>query len=199
MKAHSLPRRTILVIEDEDLRYSLTDDLRPFADEVLDYTDSAAAIQSLTKPPAACQHELMLVVGDRVAIPFMSSVGIGRRLYPYARKILYSGGASDSAVKELKQAGVVDSFVPKGYPHDLMNEVRRSIGEYQAIEVLTEIRAFAESGCSNPLAPYYPVDDGRVLNIIDVYREIMLGTTLGAEAAESWMEMRRLEVLHAAR
>lgn len=192
MKAKTLPATTIIVIENDDgIRDNLIRSVRALADYVIGFPESNSATQFFENAKETSERELLLVLGDRVGIPFMGRVGRGRSSFPLARKVLYSGGATPAAAEEWKRLGIIDSFVAKGYVSELMTEVNRSLASYH--EVLTDIRHYVEGGCSRPTAPYYPTDDGRILSIIEVYKEIMLGTPTGNEAAESWLEMRRLE------
>src|SRR5438309_3503703 len=116
MKAATLPVRGIFIVEgDPQIRKHLLRDLRPLAKKVLDFSDSPAALRWVEDPTHHARLELILVVADRVGIAFMAKVGRNRPTYPLARKILYSGGGSEEAVADWKKAGVIDSYIPKGY------------------------------------------------------------------------------------
>ena len=47
--------------------------------------------------------------------------------------------------------------------------------------------------CPDPDTPYYPTEDGIILNIRQVRDEIARGTLVGQEAATSWQGMRDAE------
>lgn len=196
MTQSPLPDRTIVVIEDEtSLREELIRDMEQAVpgNKVRGFPDGNAGVDWLLSASTCQNSELILVVADSVGLSFMKEVGKGRRMYHGARKIMYSGKASDANVAEWKKSGLIDCHVSKGYPALLMKQVDQFIREYDQEEVLADIRSYIDNECSNPHLPYYTSDDGRVLSIVDLYHEILKGTAVGMEAADEWMGMRKAE------
>lgn len=58
--------------------------------------------------------------------------------------------------------------------------------------ILASVERYIDQECPDPETPFWPEGD-TCLNIIDLHREMLQGTTIGRRAAEAW---RRLEKDH---
>jgi hypothetical protein len=192
MKTKTLPEGCIIVIDPHKYAVkAIKNSLKPLLKDALLYsfTDSKSAKHWFQDKKDSIEPKLLISDNIGVVPQTNSFAQQVRQSFPRAHILLYSESITEKQVVTLQnEDNLINRYVSKDKNiAQLADTALKAYSEYERQPVLKSIRQYIAE-CSKPEEPFTTIGD-KDYSLINVYREIVLGTELGMAFEEVWLSL----------
>lgn len=142
-----------------------------------------------------------VIVTDSIGTkPGAGGVSLIRKFGPrfgLSSVVLYSGDPHRNAQAiDLKKEGLIHHAIDKLHPNNMVKIVLAAHNQLQQDATLRSLREYANTR-TTAAEGFFQSGDGRLLSLVDIYREVFHNTPLGQELRLLWEEVQEIEKVNA--